>query len=134
MHRDRAQHRKYRDRIEITRLLFHHREVDAAAVDARRRAGLQPALRQLQLLQPRRQRDRRRVAGAAGRIVIQANMDLAVEKSACSQHHRTAAEADADLGHRTDHPFAFQHQVIDRLLEQPQIGLAFEPRTDRLFI
>jgi hypothetical protein len=41
-----------KDRQRIVRvLLFHHREVDGLAVEARRRAGLQAALRQLQFLE-----------------------------------------------------------------------------------
>ena len=73
----------------------------------RRRAGLEPPLRQLQLLQPRRQGSRRRVAGAAGAVVLQADMDAPVEEGAGRQHHGTGAEADADLRDHADHALAF---------------------------
>jgi hypothetical protein len=62
-----AEEAEHRHRIHVAGLLGAPGEVDAAAVEARRRAGLQAALRQLQFLQPGRQADRRRVAGAAGR-------------------------------------------------------------------
>ena len=58
-------------------------------------------------------------------------MDLAVEESAGRQHHRARQELQADLRHGADHAVAFDDQVIDRLLEQPQIRLVFQARTDR---
>ncbi|MNV68418.1 hypothetical protein D3C71_1612670 [compost metagenome] len=103
----------------VAGLGFALREIDAAAVDARRRAGLEPALGQLQLLEPRRQAHRRRIARAASRVVVQSDMDLAVEESAGREHHGARAKADADLGHGADHAVAFDHEVIDSLLEQP---------------
>jgi hypothetical protein len=47
-----AHEAEHRHRVQVAGLLLALAEVDGAAVDARRRAGLQPALRQLQLLQP----------------------------------------------------------------------------------
>ena len=105
-----------------------------AAVDARRRAGLQPALRQLQFLQPRRQRDRRRVARPAGLVVVEPDVDAAVQESAGRQHHGARAEANADLRHGADHAVALDHQVIDGLLEQREVGLVFQPAADRRLV
>jgi hypothetical protein len=127
-------YREHRHRIEVARLLGHHGKIDAAAVDARRRAGLQAALRQLQFLQARGQRDRRRVAGAACRVVLQADVDLPVEESTGGQHHGAGQELQADLGDGADHAVALHHQVVDRLLEQPQVRLVFQARTDRLLV
>ena len=70
-----AEEREHRHRVEVAGLFLAPREVDGAPVDAWRRAGLQPTLRQLHLAQPLGQRDRRRVAGTAGRIVGTADAD-----------------------------------------------------------
>ena len=116
--------------IEVARLFLHHGKVNRAAIDARRRARFQAALRQLQFLQAGGQRNGGRVAGAAGRVIIQAHVDLAVEESASRQHHGARQELQTDLRHGADDALAFDDQVIDRLLEQPQIRLVFQARTD----
>ncbi len=115
----------------VTGLLHALAEVDAAAVKPRRRAGLQAPLRQLEFLEPRRQADRRRVTGAPGRVVVQAHVDLAVQEGAGRQHHGSAAKLDTDLRHGAHHPVALHHQVVHRLLEQPQVGLIFQPAANR---
>ncbi|MDR9356858.1 hypothetical protein FEO99_05758 [Burkholderia multivorans] len=129
-----AEEREHRNRIEIARLLFELREIDRAAVDTRRRSGLQPALRQLQLLQARRQRHGGRVARATARIVVQTDVDLAVQECTGRQHDRARAEPDADLRDGADHAIALDHQVVDGLLEQPQIRLILEAATDRRLV
>ena len=58
-------------------------------------------------------------------------MNAAVQESTGRQHHGFGAEAHAHLGHRTYHPVAFQHQVINRLLKEPQSGLVLQPMADR---
>ncbi len=58
-------------------------------------------------------------------------MDLAVQKSAGRQHHGARTKTDAHLRDRTHHPVAFDHQIIDGLLEQPELGLVFQHATDR---
>ena len=116
--------------IEVARLFLHHGKVDRAAIDARRRARFQTALRQFQLFQAGRQGDGGRVAGAASRIVVQAHVDLAVEESAGRQHHGARQELQTDLRHGADDPVAFDDQIIDGLLEQPQIRLVFQARAD----
>jgi len=72
--------------------------VDAAAVDARRRAGLEPVHRERTLAQALRQRGRGRVAGAAAGIVHQPDVDPAGQEGAGGQHHRARIEAQAALG------------------------------------
>jgi hypothetical protein len=91
---------------------------------------LEPALRQLQLLEPRRQAQRRRVTGPPGGVVVQPHMDLAVQEGAGSQHHGAAAKTDAGLRHRADHPVTLDHEVVHRLLEQAQVGLVLQPVPD----
>lgn len=56
--------------------------------------GLQPSLRQLQFLQAGGERYRRGIARAARRVVLQADVDQAVEKGARGQNDRSAAKAD----------------------------------------
>src|SRR5205085_1936711 len=55
----------------IAGLLGQHAEIDGPPVQTRRRASLQPTLRQAQFLQPRRQADRRRIARSTAAVVLQ---------------------------------------------------------------
>jgi hypothetical protein len=55
-------------------------------------------------------------------------VDLAVQESAGRQHDGAAAEADADLRDGADHAVALDHQVVDGLLEQRQVGLVLQRR------
>ena len=115
----------------VARLFLAAREVDAAAVNAGRRTGFEPPLWQLQLFEPRTQTPRSRVTRATGPVMIQAHMDLAVQKSPGGEHHGFGAKRDADLRHRAHNPVAFQQQIIHRLLKQAQVGLVFQHAPDR---
>ncbi len=125
-----AHEREHRHRIEVAGLLFQHREIDGPAVDARRRARLQAPLRQLQFLQARRQRHRRRVARTAAGVVVQADVDLAVQERPRGQHNSARTELHADLRHRADDAIAFHQQIFHGLLEQHQVRLVFQPAAD----
>ena len=118
----------------VARLHLHHREIHRAPVDARRRTGLQPPLRQRQLAQPRRQRQRRRIARPPAGVVLHADVDQAIEEGAGGEHHRRALEADAGLRHHAGHAIATYRDVIDRLLEQRQIGLVLQPPPHRRLV
>ena len=107
------------------------RKVDAAPVDARRCARFQAPLRQLELLEPRRQRDRRRITRAAGRVVFEPHMHPSVEKRAGRQHHRTRMEANAHLRHNPCHSITFDDQVIAGALKNLQVRLVLQPPADR---
>ena len=122
-----AQKTEHRHRVQVARLFLQLAEIDAAAVDAWRRAGLEPALRELELLQASRKAHCRRVTGAAGAVVLQAHVDAAIQKGARGQHHSPRPEAHAHLRDGTHHAVAFQHQVINGLLEEPQDGLVLQP-------
>lgn len=61
-------------------------------------------------------------------------MNLAVQKCARRQHHGTRAELDAHLRYRADHPVALDHQIIDRLLEQPQVRLVLDHAANRSLV
>src|SRR6185312_11804080 len=126
----RTQVGEHRRRI-VAVLFLQAREVDAAAVDARRRAGLQPVGRQRQLAQPRSQRAGWRVTGAAAGVLGGADMDLAGEEGARREHYGPGAEGNAHLRHHAGCTAAFHDQVVHRLLEQVQVRLAFHEVTYR---
>jgi hypothetical protein len=134
VHRCVAHEAEHRHRIEIARLLFQPGEIDRATVDARWRSGLESPLRQLQLLQPRRQAGRRRIAGAAGAVFLQPDMDPAIEEGAGREHDCPSTKAYAHLRYGADNSVAFEHEVIHRLLEQPQIRLVLQPPPDRRLV
>ena len=108
--------------------------IDAAAVDARWGAGLQSTLGQLELFEAGGQTQGRWVTCPPGGVVVQTHVDLAVQKRTRGEHHGTTAKTHAHLGHGADHPVALHHQVIHRLLEQPQVGLVFQDAADRGFV
>ena len=105
---DPAQEREHRGR-RVAGLLLEHAEVDAAAVDAWRRAGLEPADVERQLAQALGERVAGLVAGPPARVVVEADVDPAAEKGADGEHHRVGAEAQA---HRGDH--AGRASVLDQ--------------------
>ncbi len=53
-------------------------------------------------------------------------MDLATEEGPGGQHHGFRPEAQPHLGHHAGDPVPLQHQIVRRLLENTQIGLAFQ--------
>ena len=61
-------------------------------------------------------------------------MDLAVQKRARSEHHRAAFEADTHLGDGAGHSVTHHHQVVHRLLKQPQVRLVFQTAANRGFV
>ena len=117
-------------RHAVTGLLGAFRKIDAAPIQPGWCTGLQAALRQLQFLEPCRQRHRWWVARPASSVVVQPHMDLAVQKSPGRQHHRAAAKLDAHLRDGAHHAVALHHQVVHRLLKQPQIGLVLQHAAD----
>ena len=132
-----TEHRQLRahaTRHAVARLFQAAGEVDAAAVNAWRRPRFQSALWQLEFFQSRTQAACRRVACTACAVVVQADMDLAVQKSSRRQHHGFGAKRDADLRHRAHDPIALQQQIINRLLKQAQVGLVFQHAPDRGFV
>ena len=101
------------------------RPVDRAAVEPRRRAGLEPAERKAEPLQRQRQPDRRRLADPAGRRLPLADMDQAAQERAGGQHHGAAGElaavGQADAGHAA----LADQQIVDLGLDHREIrGLA----------
>jgi len=128
--RCRVAHEGERRRRVVARLHLGPAEIDAAAIDARRCTGFQAAHRQVQFAQPCCKRHRRRVAHAPGLEVFQAYVHQPGQKRAGGQHHRAAAEHDAELGLDADDAIAVEQQVVNRLLENREIGLVFEALAD----
>ena len=79
--------KRERHRIVVGRLHFEARPVDGAAVEPRRRAGLQPPELQAQRVEPLGKLERRGFADPAGRDFLLAHMDEAVEERAGRQNH-----------------------------------------------
>ena len=122
----RAEKRKHRHRL-VAGLLGHCGEIDGASVDARRRAGLQPAHRQLAIRAAVRQvLTARRIAGTAGLVILQTDMDQAGQKCSRGQHHGVRSKTHADLRDDPGHAVALHHQVIHRLLENQKVRLIFQ--------
>ncbi len=101
MLRARAEVGEYRPRI-VAVLLAQPRVVDAAAVDARRRAGLQPPDLERQLAQPRGERERGRIAGAAAGVALESDVNAAAEERAHGEHHVARGKLDAAQGDAAD--------------------------------
>ena len=100
--------------------------VDGAAIDARRRPGLQAAAARRDLAQPLRQAQRRRIAGAPGGVIIKTNMDAAGEEGAYREHHARGLEHNAGQRDDAAHAPALDHKVRRFLLEQRQPWLVFK--------
>jgi hypothetical protein len=115
----------------IAGLLDQPRKIDGAAVDSRRRPGLQPADGQGELTQARRQRKRRGIPGAAGLVLGKPDVHQPAEESAGGEHHRIGDKARSDRRHRAGDPVALHQQVVDRLLEDPQVRLALQAAANR---
>ena len=112
----RTQKREHRSRI-VAGLFGKPRKIDAAPVDARRRAGFESADRQLQFAQPRRQTDRGRIAGAPCLIVLQPDVYQPGEKCARRQHHGVCGKTQTELGYDPGYRVAVYRQIINRLLK-----------------
>ena len=59
----------------------------------------------------------RRVAGAPGRVVLQADVDEPGQERPGGQHDGVGAEDEADLGDDARDAVALEHEVVDGLLE-----------------
>ena len=132
-----AEHRHHRAHAAshaITGLLHAFAEVNRPAIQAWRCASFEAALRQFQLFEARTQGHGRRVTGAPGGVVVHADVDLAVQEGPRRQHHGAGTETNAHLCHGPDHTVTFHHQVVHRLLKQPQIRLVFQAVANRRLV
>ena len=128
-----AEKGKHRHRI-VAGLDLQPRIIDAAAIETWGGAGLKTTDRKCKFPQSLRQRDRRWIAGTACWIIRQSDVDQAAEKSASSQNHRPRVEADAELRDDAGNAIATNEKIIDRLLEQGQVGLVLQAPPDRRLV
>ncbi|CWP43934.1 Uncharacterised protein [Neisseria meningitidis] len=109
-------------------------KVNRASVDARRRAGFQTALRQLQFAQTSAQRFGGGVAGASAFVVFQTDVDFAGQKRACGQHDGACFKLHAHRGNYAADAFAVERYVFDGLLEKVEVFLVFQHFADGGFV
>ena len=95
-------------------------EIDAVAIESRRRAGLQPAPLEAERLQRLGELVRRRFAGATGRTLLRADVNEPVQERAGGDDERAASvvvavlHADAGDGSRGDkNTSGFSNQPFD---------------------
>jgi hypothetical protein len=128
-----AEKRKYRRRL-VARLLGHDREIDRAPVQPRRCAGLEPPDRKLELPQLARQRERGRLARAAGAVLLEPDVNQPAQESAGGEHDRSRPKLDAGLRHDAGDAAAFEQQVVHGLLEDGKARLMLQPTSNRVAI
>ncbi len=124
------EHRQWR----IAGLFLHGRDIDAALVDARRRAGLEASDIRHQLAQARGQGIRRRIASAAALVICETDVNTPAKKSPRGQHDGARHEAQSRLCHYTSDAFAFNNEVINRLLESAEIRKFAKQTAYRLLV
>src|SRR5260221_13113346 len=133
MHPRRSDKRKDRHRV-VSRLSFHDRKVDGATVEPGWRSSFEASHRKLELAQSRGETERRRIPGPTGLMVRQSDMDESGKKSAGGQHHHAAGKANAELSHHPGNAVSLQQKVIHRLLEESQVRLVLQPRSNRTLV
>ena len=110
----------------VARLRAHCGVVERAAVEARRRAGLEAPDRERQLAQARGKRVRRRIADATALATLEADVDATAEEGADRQHD--GPRGDRRAIHRDDAFGApvLHYEVRDLGFVQGQVGLRLE--------
>jgi len=108
--------------------------VDATTVDARWRAGLEATDAKRQGTQFLGKPVGWRIAGTTTLVIGQADMNLAAQESTHGEHHTASAQLYACLGHDTLDALAFDQKIRRFLLEQREIRLIFEHRTNCLLV
>src|SRR5512134_2758345 len=83
---------------DVSPLLLQEVEINGAGVKARWRSGLEPPDWELHFPELRCKRDRRGVAGPAGLVVAQADVDQSGEESAGGEDNRSGAKPEPQLG------------------------------------
>ncbi len=117
-----AEKREHRPRL-VARLLLHDGVVDRAAVEARRRAGLQARDPKRQLAQAFGKRDRRRITNPATRRLRIADQNAPAQERANRQHDTAAMDHFASTCHDAGDRLAVDNEILDRLLGNRQVRL-----------
>ena len=120
--------------LDLTLLHLEAAEVHGAAVDARRRAGLESPADDAELLELLREMRRRRVAGApAGDLRLGADVNAPAQERAGGDHDR--ARAEAPLLERLDAEdrarLLVDEQPRDGALHREDVGVLLEERPHR---
>ena len=115
-------HERERRRRVVARLHLEPGPIDRAAVEPRRRAGLEPPERKAVAGERLRQAERRLFADAARRDLFVADMDQAVEEGAGRQHDPPRRNAPAVAQHEpADMPAGIEQQILGRPLDDVEI-------------
>ena len=117
-------------RRRVAGLFAQYGKINAAPVNARRRAGFQPSARSAEFRQTFRQAQCRRLARAPARVVCQANVHAAIEKRAGGEHHGAGAKADARLRAHGNHARAGEFHVFHGLLKEREVRRVFQHGAD----
>ncbi len=125
-----AHERKHRGRI-VARLLGQARIIDRAGIDTWRRAGLEPAHRQVQSAQALGQRVGGAIARAPAAKALVADMDRAAQKGADGENDRTRSKRQPHAGDHAGDVAVLDDQIGHALLKQRQVGLALDKITHR---
>ena len=96
--------------------------VDGAAVEPRRRAGLEATERKPDPLQRERQTDRRRLADAAGRRLALADMDQAAQERSGGENDGPCPELAPVRERETGDPAIADDQIVGLGLDHREIG------------
>ncbi len=115
-----------RRRLDVAGLHLQPVPGDAAAVQARRRARLQPPHVQAEVIEPIRQADGRGLADAAGGDTIFAEVDQALEKGAGGQDDPAGAPGATIRGGDTNDAPVLHDQIFDSSGFDGQAGLRGE--------
>ncbi len=133
-HRDALGHEGEGGRRGVAGLRLQYAVVDAATVDARRRAGLQARHRKGHRAQTLGEGVGRRIAGAAGGVALVTHVHPAPKESprgendlGCAQHQPRFEDDPREL-------IALHEQITDHALEQLQSGDVFEQAPHRAFV
>ena len=114
--------RRERLRRLVAGLHLDARPVDGAAVEPRRRAGLEPAERKSEPLERRDRPDRRRLADPSGRGLAFADMDQAAQERAGGEHHGPCPELAAVRELEPGDPPVAQHEIVGLGFDHGEIG------------
>ena len=98
--------------------------IDSAAIEPRRRSGLEPAHAQAEPIKALRQPERRGLVDPAGRDLALADMDQPVEEGAGGQHHGAGAMLRPSAVTMPADGAVIDDQVFDRGLDHFQVRRA----------
>ena len=120
--RDAVGHERERHRRVVAVLPFQPLPCNGTAVEPRRRSGLEAAERQAKAQQPFRQPQGRGFADAAGRRLLVADMNEAVEECAGGEHDRARRQLSAVAGADAEDAAIADQQILGPAFQDFEIG------------